>query len=304
MTNSSQTRLARIAEVTYGTTPATPTFLVNRYTSEKLNANIQTVTSNEIRADRNVTDVIQTGSEVGGSLDFELSYGSYEDYLESLLYSTFSSNILKNGVTQKSFTLEKTFEAGATDQFHRLTGCVVNEMSLAIQAQQIVTGSFGFLGKSYTTAQAAIASSVYTAANSNPVISAGANFASLTMAGVTSPALTALSLKVTNNLKQQPVIGSVDSRGIASGRFEVTGNFTAYFENQELFDLFLAQTSFALSFALGGTSTKKYTFDLAKIKITSAEVVAGGNDQDVMAVIGFRALYDGTDNTLKITRVP
>ncbi|MFN9301737.1 MAG: phage tail tube protein [Candidatus Kapaibacterium sp.] len=304
MASASQTRLAHIAEVTYGVTPATPTFIVNRYTAENLNSNIQTVTSNEIRADRNVTDVIQTGSEVGGSVDFEMSYGSFDPFLESLMFNTYATNVLKNGQTQRSFTLEKTFETGATDQFHRLTGCVVNEMSLAIQAQQIVTGSFGFLGAAYTTAQAAIASSTYTAANTNPVISAGANFASLTMTGVTSPALTALSLNVTNNLKQQPVIGSLVSRGINPGRFEVTGNFTAYFENQQLFDIFLAQTVIALSFQIGGASTLRYTFDVARIKLTSAEVVAGGNDQDVMAVIGFRGLYDNTDNTLKITRAP
>lgn len=304
MVDSSQTRLAYITEVTYGTTPASPVFKNQRFTSESLNANIENRVSNEIRADRNVTDLIQVGSEAGGSVDFELSYGSFEDWLESLMYGTWASNILKNGNTQKSFTIEKTFEGGATDQYHRFTGCIANSLSLDIQAKQIVTGSFEFLAKGATTAQAIIASATYTAANSNPVINAATNFASFSMSGVTSPEITSLKLKVTNNLRRQPIVGSIDARGIGTGRFEVTGEAMLYFTNQTLYDLFLAGTASNLSFVIGGASTKKYQFDIANLKFEKVEIVAGGNDQDVMAKVSFRGLYDNTDNTLKITRTP
>jgi hypothetical protein len=144
MANASQTRLAYVAESTYGVTPATPTFQKLRYTAEGLGANIENVTSNEIRADRNVSDLIQVGSSAGGNVDFELSYGSYDDFLESLMFSTFSTNVLKNGVTEKSFTLEKTFETGATDQFHRFTGAIANGFNLSMTTGAIVTGSCVF----------------------------------------------------------------------------------------------------------------------------------------------------------------
>jgi hypothetical protein len=304
MVDSSQTRLASVVESTYGTTPSTPVFLNKRFVSESLNANIENIVSNEIRADRNVTDLIQVGADGGGSVDFELSYGTFEDWLESLMFGAWSSNILKNGITQKSFTIEKTFEGGATDQYHRFTGCVANELSLAIQAKQVVTGSFGFIAKGASTGQAIISGATYTAANSNPVINAAVNFASLAMTGVTSPELTAINLKITNNLRRQAVVGSIDARGIGTGRFEVTGEIMAYFTNASMYDLFLAGTASSLTFALGGASTKKYLFELANIKFEKGEIVAGGNDQDVMAKMTFRALYDGTDNTLKITRTP
>lgn len=304
MVDSSQTRLAYIAEATYGTTPATPTLLEQRFVSEGLNANIANVVSNEVRSDRNTTDLVQVGSSAGGNIDIELSYGSFEDWLESLMYSAWSTNTLKNGITQKSFTIEKTFEAGATDQYHRLTGCIADSMSLSIQSQQIVTGSFSFLGKGFSSAQAAIAGSSYTAANANPVINAAANFASLTMTGVTSPELTSLNINIANNLRQQQVIGSIEARGIGTGRFEVTGDLTAYFENEEMYDLFLAGTAADLSFNIGGAATKKYQFDIAKLKFETGAIVAGGNDQDVLVNMTFRGLYDGTDNTLEITRTP
>lgn len=302
MVDTSQTRLADITEVTWGTTPATPTFKVARFTGEGLNANVENAVSNEIRADRNVTDLIQVGSEAGGSVDFELVYGSFDDWLESLMYGAWATDVLKNGNTEKSFTFEKTFEAGATDQFHRFTGMVADSLSLSIATNQIVTGTFGFMGKAMTVAQAAIAGSSYTAANANPVINAAANFASLAITGVTGPELTAINLNITNNLRGQKVLGSLDNRAIGTGRFEVTGDLTAYFENEEMFDLFLAGTAADLTFKLGGASTKNYVFNIANLKFESGEILAGGNDQDVMVNMTFRGLYDGTDNTLEITR--
>lgn len=302
MVDSSQTRLAYIAESAWGTTPATPTFQELRYTGENLNPNIENVVSNEIRSDRNVTDLIQVGAGAGGSIDFELTYGTLDDLLESLMYSAWATNTLKNGVTEQSLTFEKTFEAGATDQYHRITGGIVNNMSLAIAAGQIVTGSMDIIGKDYNTAQAAIAGSSYTGANSNDVMSAGNDFASLAITGVTGPEITALNLNIANNLRRQDVVGSIDARGIGTGRFEVSGDMTLYYENEELLDLFLAGTAADLSFILGTGST--YQFDIANLKFETAQVVAAGNDQDVFIETTFRGLYDGTDNTLEINRTP
>ena len=303
MTDSSQTRIAYIEESTYGTTPATPAFQEARYTADGLTAGVENIVSNEIRADRNVSDTIQVGSNAGGNLDFELSYGSFDDFLESLMYSTWSSNVLKNGTTQKSFTLEKTFETGATDQFHRFTGCIVNGMSLSIQSQQIVTGSFDMVAKGMDDpAQAIITGATYTAPNTNDVMNAGDDFSSLTITGASGIELTALNLNITNNVRQQPVVGSIDSRGVGTGRFEVTGDLTAYFENEELYDLFNNGTASDISFKLGGASSKNYVFDMGKVKFEEGNVLTPGNDQDIFVQLNFRALYDGVDNTLQITR--
>jgi hypothetical protein len=305
MTNSSQTRLAYITESTYGTTPATPAFNNLRITGESLKPNMQYISSDEIRPDRNVPDLTQVGAEAGGSFDFELSYGSFDTILESLMYSAWSSDVLKNGVTQKALSFEKTFEAGTTDQYHRYVGSIVNTMSLNIAARAKVTGSFGILSKGMTSGQAIISGATYVAANANPVINAASNFASLSMTGVTSPEITALTLNITNNLRHQPVVGSVNSRGIGAGRFMVTGSIDAYFLNEELLDLYMENTSSDLGFALGGASDLKYDFALGTIKFNDAEIVAGGNDQDVLARMSFQAIYDASDAaTLKITRTP
>lgn len=305
MTDTSQMRLAYIAESTEGTTPSTPAFTVARITGESLAPNIAHASSDEIRADGNVPDLTQVGMAAGGNVNFELSYGSFDDWLESLLRSAWSSNVLKNGVTPKSFTLEKTIEAGSTDQYHRFTGARANSMSLAIRANDKVTGSFGFMARTMTTAQAIITGATYTAANTNPIINAATNFASLTMTGVTSPEVTSLNLNINSNTRHKPVVGSLGAKGIGQGQFVVTGDMDVYFETNDLYDLFLAGTGSDLSFRLGGDSTLKYDFVLGTIKFTGGQVIAGGNGQDVMANMQFQALYDSSDAaTLKITRTP
>lgn len=305
MSDSSQTRLGSIVEATYGVTPATPAFQVMRMTGESLNPALQYISSNEIRADRNIPDLTLVGSDAAGAVNFELSYGTFDSWLESLMFSTFSTNVLKNGIIRKSHTLEKTFEAGTTDQFHRYIGAVANTMSLNVAAKQQVTGSFGFMCKSMSSAQAIIAGATYVAPNSNPVINAANNFANLLITGVTSPQITALTLNVNNNMRQQPVVGQVANKGISAGRFMVSGTLDAYFETNDMLDLYLNNTAADLTFDIGGVSTLKYQFDLGKIKFNSAEIVAGGNDQDVMARMGFQALYSSSDaSSLTITRTP
>lgn len=306
MTDSSQTRLAYTAESTWGATPSTPTWTNVRFTGESLVANIQNTQSQEIRPDRNVADLAQVGADSGGSVDVELSYGGYmDDWIEAALGGTWATNVLKNGATFRSFTLEKTFEQGATDQFHRYEGSVIDTMSLSLAPGSIATGSFGFVGKNGVSAQAEVASSTYTAVNSNPVMNAASDFASLAITGATGPELTALDINVANNLRTQPVIGVLGARGVGLGQFSVSGSATAYFENAELYELFLDGTEADLSFKIGGASDLNYTFDIPRLKFQTAQVNAGGNNQDVLVNLTFQGLFDsGESAALKVTRVP
>lgn len=305
MVDSSQSRLSYIAETVEGTTPATPAFKNIRFTDENFKPAIQYTTSNEIRPDRNVPDLTPVSSNAGGSFGIELSYGSFDDFLEALLCGTWASNVLINGTATKAFTIEKTFEAGTTDQYHRYSGARVNTLSLNVRASEMVTGSFGLLARGMTSAQAIIAGATYTAANTNPVINATSNFAALVMTGVTSPAIMGLKIDITNNLRQQPVVGSLSSKGIGTGRFVVTGEIEAYFENAQMLDMYIGNTATDLTFELGGASTQKYQIKIPKLKFSDAEIIAGGNDQDVMCKMPFQAIFDSTTvASIKITRTP
>lgn len=241
-----------------------------------------------------------------GSIEAELSYGTFDDLIASAFYSDWSSNVLKNGTTQKSFTIEKTLDrdAPAADEFHRFSGVVVNTLGLTITAQQLVTASFGVMGKGVTRGAAPITGATYQAAGTEDILSAATDFANLTIAGLgASPAVQSIQLSLTNNLRQRPVVGSVDSAGLGEGQFALTGTLNAYFEDPALYDAFLNNTAASLSFLMGTVSGKRYLVEVPRFKIQTMPITASGRDQDVMANIAFQALYDSTTGcTARLTR--
>jgi hypothetical protein len=82
---SNRTRLGIIREVTPGTIPATPAFQALRFLSGGLTAKPKTTRSHEVRSDRNVPDVILVGKDVGGQIDVEFSWASYDLLLEAAM---------------------------------------------------------------------------------------------------------------------------------------------------------------------------------------------------------------------------
>lgn len=306
--DASQTRLAYVVESTFGTIPTSPGFQTARYTGESLQYNTENVVSNEIRSDRNVPDIIRVGNSGAGGFDFELSYGAFDDFFESALFSTFTADVLKNGTTRKSLTLEKTFETGALDAYLRYRGMIVNEMSLNFEAGQIVTGSMSFRGMGGSAGSSALSGATYAAANTKAVMNAADGFAALTLGGSSpTPCVQAVTMAINNNLRIQRCLGQIDAHGIGAGRFEVTGSVRAYFESLDLYQLYLDGTASSLSWTVGRTTLEKYNFSMPNIKFETGNVVAQGNDQDVVAELTYRALFDGSlspnsDCSLIITR--
>lgn len=305
--DASQTRLSQIAEATLGLTPASPAFQNVRMTSESLNADISTLVSNEIRPDRNIPDLIRVGSGASGGFAFELSYGSFDSILESALFSSWVADEIRNGTVRKSFSFEKTFEQGAVDSYLRYRGMVVNTFTLNCEAQQIVTGSFDFMGMGASVASVPLSGSNYTPASITPVLSASSDFSALDAGDSPTPSILSVNLNVTNNLRAQPVIGQIDLIGIGAGRFEVTGTLRAYFEDIGLYNRYVEGLESSLAFTVGQTTGQKYQFRCPRIKFENGTIVAGGNDEDVIADMTFRALYAQTESpnepaSLVITR--
>lgn len=305
--SGSGVRVAYIAESVFGTTPTTPVFKVLRTTGGSLRTNKGSVTTNERQIDRNVRDEFMVSKEAGGAYDFELTYGTFDDLLEGLMQSTWSTNVLKNGITTKSFTVEETLELGTTDSYSRFRGAMVDTFSLNVGAQEAVTGNIGFRAVEETLATAIVAGATYTSANTNPVSTASAHVASLSV--TTSPALSAqprvrrVTLEVSNNLRVRPEVGSIFSAEFGSGRFELTGTMEAYFESNEIYQKVLDHGSGALSFTVGNTAGSKYTILVPKFYFGDGERAVGGNDDDVIITIPWRGVYDTTEAcTLKITR--
>lgn len=84
--DTNQTELRFKEETTYATAPG-GNFDVWRMTGETLGQDTTTVDSDEIRADREMAEVIRTQVGASGDVNFELAYGSYDVQLEAALMS-------------------------------------------------------------------------------------------------------------------------------------------------------------------------------------------------------------------------
>ena len=110
MTDTNRVSLYLLEETTWGTTPSSGAWETLRFTGESLTLNVDTANSAEIRSDRNIEDIIRTGENVSGDINFEFSHETFDSLLEGLMMSSFSSNALVNGTTLKSYSIEKKFE--------------------------------------------------------------------------------------------------------------------------------------------------------------------------------------------------
>ncbi len=100
-----QAGLAFVVESTFGQVPSGPPTLQDlRFTSESLKQETDTVSSAEIRTDRQVPDVIRTAIRGVGDINFELSYNSYETFLEASLQSAGFSSLVTN--TDSTYSID------------------------------------------------------------------------------------------------------------------------------------------------------------------------------------------------------
>lgn len=89
MGDTNRVALRIVPEVTPGTTPASPAFQQLRITgTPNLARTPQTVVTNEIRPDRQITDLILVGIESGGDAGFELSASALDTIMEGAMLTS------------------------------------------------------------------------------------------------------------------------------------------------------------------------------------------------------------------------
>lgn len=83
MSDTNRTALRIVEETETGVIPSNPAFIELRNTGTPgFGINPTTIESDEIRPDRQVSDIISVGSEPGGDVNMELSYGAFDMIFE------------------------------------------------------------------------------------------------------------------------------------------------------------------------------------------------------------------------------
>lgn len=292
--------LSYVAEVTFGVTPATPT---TKYVRAKSGAKFElkrdTFSSKEMSASRQVMGLTYGNRSGSGDVPFELSYASFDDFLEATMGGTWATDVLKVGNTKRSFTFEQSYPDISI--YEQNTGVVMTGFSLAVKPNAIVEGSFTHMFKDQ--ASAATICAVPTAVNTNPVYDSFTGV--LTEAGSTLAIVTGIDIKLDQAANVSNVLFDATAQQVSLGTVNVTGSLVVRFISNALKAKFLAGTATELSFTLGSGVAlgKSYKFDMSAVKFTTATTDSGENE--LTQTLAFTAIYDATDaSSLVITRIP
>ena len=192
------------------------------------------------------------------------------------------------GHLDQSFSVEHWFSDVSLSEVY--SGCKVNTMQIQLPPTGISTIDVGFMGKDITTAASQYFTSP-TAASTSGVVAA-VNGAVM-VNGTKVANITGLSLQIDGGMTAAPVVGSNTYPGVFPGRVQVSGQFTAFFEDATFRDLFINETEVAIAAAFTTASSAASDF----IAFSLPRIKAGGASKDdgekgIVQTIPFVALYN------------
>jgi hypothetical protein len=206
-----------------------------------------------------------------------------------------------NGTTLPSYNLERTYADLATT-LSLFKGMCANGLSLDIPAEGMITGTFDFVG-SVEDSITVSGGTGYTAATTTKPIT---DTEVVTFfENMTSQAITAFSMALTNNLRQRMRVGSAGVVSVGTGNVGITGTLRMLFETVTMFDKYLDETATSLAMLITDQDANSYVIDLPAIKFTNGQRVAGGPNDDVLADMSWSAYMHATEGkTIRIARFP
>lgn len=307
MAQTASSNLARLLiapEVTFGVTPTSGDSKTLRFTGESLQFGITTETSQEIRSDRQISDLIQTGAEASGDINFELSYGTYDDLIAAALGNLWTGNKVTNGTLAQFFSIEQGFTD--IDQHIIYKGMGVNSLNLEFSIDSIISGSFGFMGAESIRNDASVMPGTPEDPTTTSVMDSVSGFADLMVGGQSYPCgVSRVTLSVDAALRAQRALGKLGACAINLGTMNITGEIVVYFSDGVLYDKFIANEDLSLSWTVKDREGNQYKFKLPRIKFSDGSVNAGSLDQDVELTLPYQAIYSAADGyTIEIERVP
>lgn len=209
---------------------------------------------------------------------------------------------LVNGTTQKSFSMDKTFQDVSETIYFR--GMVASGFTLTLPAEEKIMVTFPFMGLKGDSADYT-GTTTQTNATTTDIMNSADHVATLKETGDDITSITNMTIELANGLRNKPAVSSLEGVGIGTSRANVSGSLSVYFTNQDLYEKFLDNEDVDILMELRDAAGNSYYFNLPRVKVTAMNIQAGGTDQDVISEGSYQAIRDPvTDKTIIITRIP
>ncbi len=307
MATGAARRLGIIAEATYGAgAGASPAFDIMLVRSGGPKLDTDTLEDDTLRGDFQRQGV-RVGARKGTfAINDWLRYGAYDSWLEALLGGTWTANVLKTGMTRRSFAIEEYFAdlATAENEYHEWDGCEFSSLDIKVANNQLVAADFAGVCRNLTPSTSAIASSTYNVANTNQAFSF--KDVSFTADGSPLGIVTAWNLKIDRGLQPRYVANGVYSLRPDSKVVKVNGSVEVWLDvgATALITARLAETQKALGLSLVDPAGNTLAISVPALRFTSGSPDVRG-DGSIPVMFNFEAYYDSvTSSQLTITRTP
>ncbi|EOH3273932.1 phage tail tube protein, partial [Acinetobacter baumannii] len=270
---------------------ANPVWYTVRRVTDSLTENVTTEDSSEVVDSRFRQGAVVTEAEVTGQLEFELSLGTFDLFLNVLAFNNWAANALSfGGGVRKSLTLVKVFEDIGQVFIYR--GIQVNTGEMTIQTTGKITGNFGLVGSSFTRQQVNPVTNPIPA-STRPLVSMP-NVEKLLINGQSiqgKACLQTLTINFSNNLEAIRCIGS----GKYTPEFYlekmmdigVNANFMFSATSASWIDAIKTRDVFTLTFDITDTKGSKYSFNFPQLEVKEANHPDGGGDDIITIDINF-----------------
>jgi hypothetical protein len=296
-----RSKVGYIVETVFGTTPTLPNLTEIPFTQHSVNMTREEYDDNSIRSDRMERYSLSGNKSVAGAIDVNFAHSIYDVLLESLLQSTFTTNVLKTGTTRKSFTLETQHLDIAQYVVH--TGLIVDKMEMTIPASGIVTAKFDVIAKDQSALAVATidTDSTYTTAAAKSPFTDNGTSGFCKEGGAAVGYITNIQFTVDNGHAKNFTVGTNVIRDFTTNNAKITGTVTVFFEDAVMYNKFVNGTASSIDVKLDdGTNTVEIAFP--NVKYTGATKTISGNGP-VTVAMPFKALYDATAlSNIVITR--
>jgi hypothetical protein len=257
----------------------------------------------------NVRDSILTGGASTGDLSLEVSdHQAMETYLEAVMGSIFTNDVLKNDKNQRFFLLEKMFPdipAPGSDSYHRFDRSAFSALGLSIAPGAPITATITVNGGELTLGTAPISGATYPDPGTEPVLVP--QDVEVIVGGIASTScFSAVNVNMDTNARDIQCIGTLGTKESVRGRLAATIEATLYYASDAPVEALIDQTEFPVDIILSDADgNPQFTFHFPRCKMTAAPVVAPGTDQDVTVAMSIQALYDAdAECTVIVTRQP
>lgn len=207
-----------------------------------------------------------------------------------------------SGNTLDTLTVERQFpDAGASGLFQLYLGCAINDFSLSVAPESIVSGTMSIVGME--------AGTIGTSKKFTTVTTEGAGnnayspFGSVIWTGTqTAACATAIELNVTNNRSTAVCLSDKKSPDVFEGVAEVSGSVTFLFEDQTEYNQFLAESINPISILFTSDQDDEFTafcMEQCLFVGTSTEVPSTG---PVRMTLNFRSIQASGGTSLSVCK--